>query len=412
MADPKGQATRARFTVEDDINLLKEICAENPFKDSKAWLVIAKNIEVGTKRIFTVRAIRDRCDLLLAQFVHEDRTNLKKSGTEEQYDEKHHLLQDTLDLAKEFGYQIKRSAVRKITVARSHQRSDTAAERTAASTARDTAAAAAVSRSSADSLTQPENPEWLHGISPGVADVLQYVYENNARYHDDIPEDTRSSGEEGPSDDLQGTTIRGPSSSHGRGASGSQVLSVRELLSFPPQQTSQSTDRPTSASQVPSARETSSFPPQPTSQSTGPNREAPQGRRGVSRPREPENNLQFFQRRLTHENGWRDQENSRELRRLALEEKRLDFEWASLEQRKAEWKAACEEREEERRLRMEEVAELRRERKQEQEERAEERRLLLAQQEALLQQRAEEHRMFMAQQEALLNVIRALAMKK
>lgn len=78
MADPKGQATRARFTVEDDINLLKEICAENPFKDSKAWLVIAKNIEVGTKRIFTVRAIRDRCDLLLAQFVHEDRTNLKK----------------------------------------------------------------------------------------------------------------------------------------------------------------------------------------------------------------------------------------------------------------------------------------------------------------------------------------------
>ncbi|KAH9367118.1 hypothetical protein HPB48_014744 [Haemaphysalis longicornis] len=374
MADPKGQATRARFTVEDDINLLKEICAENPFKDSKAWLVIAKNIEVGTKRIFTVRAIRDRCDLLLAQFVHEDRTNLKKSGTEEQYDEKHHLLQDTLDLAKEFGYQIKRSAVRKITVARSHQRSDTAAERTAASTARDTAAAAAVSRSSADSLTQPENPEY----------VLQYVYEDNARYHDDIPEDTRSSGEEGPSDDLQGTTIRGPSSSHGRGASGSQVLSVRELLSFPPQQTSQSTDRPTSASQVPS----------------------------VSRPREPENNLQFFQRRLTHENGWHDQENSRELRRLALEEKRLDFEWASLEQRKAEWKAACEEREEERRLRMEEAAELRRERKQEQEERAEERRLLLAQQEALLQQRAEEHRMFMAQQEALLNVIRALAIKK
>lgn len=133
---------------------------------------------------------------------------------------------------------------------------------------------------------------------------------------------------------------------------------------------------------------------------------------GVSRPREPENNLQFFQRRLTHENGWRDQENSRELRRLALEEKRLDFEWASLEQRKAEWKAACEEREEERRLRMEEAAELRRERKQEQEERAEERRSLLAQQEALLQQRAEEHRMFMAQQEALLNVIRALAIKK
>ncbi|KAH9365031.1 hypothetical protein HPB48_007964 [Haemaphysalis longicornis] len=147
-----------------------------------------------------------------------------RSGTEEQYDEKHHLLQDTLDLAKKFSYQIKRSAVRKITVARSHQRSDTAVERTVASTARDTTTAAAVSRSPADSLTPPENPEY----------VLQYVYEDNARYHDYIPEDTRSSGEEGPSDDLQGTTIRGPSSSHGRGASGSQVLSVRELFKLPP----------------------------------------------------------------------------------------------------------------------------------------------------------------------------------
>lgn len=78
MADPKGQATRARFTVEDDINLLKEICAENPFKDTKAWPVIVKNIEAGTNRIFTVRTIRNRSDLLLAQFVHEDRTNLKK----------------------------------------------------------------------------------------------------------------------------------------------------------------------------------------------------------------------------------------------------------------------------------------------------------------------------------------------
>ncbi|XP_077553988.1 uncharacterized protein LOC144168871 [Haemaphysalis longicornis] len=129
MANPKAQATRARFTVEDDINLLKEICAENPFKDTKAWPVIVKNTEAGTNRIFTVRTIRNRSDLLLAQFVHEDRTNLKRSGTEEQYDEKYHLLQDTLDLAKEFGYQNKRSAVRKITVARLHQRSDTAAER-------------------------------------------------------------------------------------------------------------------------------------------------------------------------------------------------------------------------------------------------------------------------------------------
>lgn len=77
MAEHKSQS-RTRFAIDDDINLLKEIYAENPFKDVKAWNRIAENIEHATNRTFTVRAIRDRCDLLLAQFVHEDRTNLKK----------------------------------------------------------------------------------------------------------------------------------------------------------------------------------------------------------------------------------------------------------------------------------------------------------------------------------------------
>ncbi|KAG0425270.1 hypothetical protein HPB47_027547 [Ixodes persulcatus] len=45
----------------------------------------------------------DRCDLLIAQFRSQDRTNLRTSGTEEQYVKKGKLLEDISDLARAFG---------------------------------------------------------------------------------------------------------------------------------------------------------------------------------------------------------------------------------------------------------------------------------------------------------------------
>ncbi|KAG0443423.1 hypothetical protein HPB47_014935 [Ixodes persulcatus] len=58
-------AARSRFTVADDILLLQEVAATNPFED------------------------------------HD------RSGTEEQYSEKEHLLQEINDMAREFGHKVK-----------------------------------------------------------------------------------------------------------------------------------------------------------------------------------------------------------------------------------------------------------------------------------------------------------------
>ncbi|KAH7978874.1 hypothetical protein HPB49_007194 [Dermacentor silvarum] len=57
---------RVRFTSEDDLNLLKEVFAENPFEQTS------------------------------------------RSGTDEQYSEKTHLLQEIWDMAKIYGYGMKR----------------------------------------------------------------------------------------------------------------------------------------------------------------------------------------------------------------------------------------------------------------------------------------------------------------
>lgn len=48
--------------------------------------------------------MRERTDLLLSLFVREDRRNLRKSGTEEKYDEKERLLQEVYDKAKEYDH--------------------------------------------------------------------------------------------------------------------------------------------------------------------------------------------------------------------------------------------------------------------------------------------------------------------
>ncbi|CAN7982952.1 unnamed protein product, partial [Ixodes hexagonus] len=98
---PQPPASRRRFTVGDDILLLREVVALNPFADPARWTTLIENLNAATGKAYTVRAARERCDLLLGHFRREDRTNLRKSGTEEQYSEKEHLLQEISDMARE-----------------------------------------------------------------------------------------------------------------------------------------------------------------------------------------------------------------------------------------------------------------------------------------------------------------------
>ncbi|KAH8033062.1 hypothetical protein HPB51_006024 [Rhipicephalus microplus] len=86
----------------------QEIRKENFYDNNKA-----ENLSLALARAISSRVIRERCDLLLAQFVWEDRANLRKSGTEEQYGEKEHL-QDILGVARGHGYRIRPGAARRV----------------------------------------------------------------------------------------------------------------------------------------------------------------------------------------------------------------------------------------------------------------------------------------------------------
>lgn len=71
-------APRLRFLFADDLALLQEVNAQNPFRDPAQWAVIAKNMQFACGKQFSARALRERLDLLLAQFVGNDRTSLRK----------------------------------------------------------------------------------------------------------------------------------------------------------------------------------------------------------------------------------------------------------------------------------------------------------------------------------------------
>ncbi|CAN7941402.1 unnamed protein product, partial [Ixodes hexagonus] len=107
---------RIRLTIADDLALLREVLLNNPFRDPLQWNSITTQLHGCTGKVFTVRAVRERLDLLLAQYAADDRANLRNikvspaspctSGTEEEYNEREHTLQELLDLAREFGYKV------------------------------------------------------------------------------------------------------------------------------------------------------------------------------------------------------------------------------------------------------------------------------------------------------------------
>nr|XP_050040809.1 uncharacterized protein LOC126537765 [Dermacentor andersoni] len=104
----------SQFTADDDLCILREVLGTNPFQDVRLWPQVAKNVVEATSKTFSLRSIRNHCELLMAQFLHKDTANLKKSGTEEQYAEKEQLLTEILALAKEFGYVIRGVTLRNV----------------------------------------------------------------------------------------------------------------------------------------------------------------------------------------------------------------------------------------------------------------------------------------------------------
>ncbi|XP_070392947.1 uncharacterized protein [Dermacentor albipictus] len=95
---------RKRFRIDEDLCLLREVAAADPYQNPAAWEEILRNLMLAVMREFTIRAIKERVDLLVGYFRQQDNVNLRRSGTEEQYGEREQLLQEISDLMKNAGY--------------------------------------------------------------------------------------------------------------------------------------------------------------------------------------------------------------------------------------------------------------------------------------------------------------------
>ncbi|KAL1422036.1 hypothetical protein MTO96_022498 [Rhipicephalus appendiculatus] len=106
-------APRTRYAPSDDKIILEEVIAINPFEDPARWHTITEKVSSILRRTLNSRSVKERVDLLLAQFLRNDAKNRKKSGTEEEYRAVDVLLQHVADLAAECSYRPPRSAIRK-----------------------------------------------------------------------------------------------------------------------------------------------------------------------------------------------------------------------------------------------------------------------------------------------------------
>ncbi|KAH8031964.1 hypothetical protein HPB51_022486 [Rhipicephalus microplus] len=95
---------RKRFSLSDDIALVKEVLYVNPFLDPARWLKIADRLSEVLGRYFNIRSVRERLNLILLRFLRDQKKKIKSSGTEEEQSELEDLLQQAADIARECGY--------------------------------------------------------------------------------------------------------------------------------------------------------------------------------------------------------------------------------------------------------------------------------------------------------------------
>ncbi|XP_012536304.1 stress response protein NST1 [Monomorium pharaonis] len=100
MAKPE----RLRFTILDDLILLREVSQQNPYEESDRWKIVAERVVSATQKNFSLRCVKEHVDHLLKIWAREGRADLRncRPGTEQQYNEKEELLQQVQDLQREF----------------------------------------------------------------------------------------------------------------------------------------------------------------------------------------------------------------------------------------------------------------------------------------------------------------------
>ncbi|KAH7944048.1 hypothetical protein HPB52_014927 [Rhipicephalus sanguineus] len=96
---PAQRKAQKRFRIDQDVCILKEAACADPFGNPAAWKEVLRNVVLAAQRDLTIRAIKERVDLLVGYFRQQDTANLRKAvGGRKQ------LLQDISDLTSEADY--------------------------------------------------------------------------------------------------------------------------------------------------------------------------------------------------------------------------------------------------------------------------------------------------------------------
>lgn len=93
---------RLRFVAQDDVILLREVLALNPFEDASRWVALKEIVHEKSRKNFTIRALKEHLDLLLKKFTEKDDKNIITTGIEEDYNEYDHLLQQIKIMMHDF----------------------------------------------------------------------------------------------------------------------------------------------------------------------------------------------------------------------------------------------------------------------------------------------------------------------
>lgn len=64
----KTNGARLRFSFQGGLDLLMEFRAANAIQDLSQWTTVKENEARATGKAFSLRAVRDHFDLLLAQY--------------------------------------------------------------------------------------------------------------------------------------------------------------------------------------------------------------------------------------------------------------------------------------------------------------------------------------------------------
>lgn len=69
---------RKRFRIDEELCLLREVASADPYQNPAAWEEVLLHVVRAVQRDLTIRAIKERVDLLVGYFRQQDSINLRK----------------------------------------------------------------------------------------------------------------------------------------------------------------------------------------------------------------------------------------------------------------------------------------------------------------------------------------------